>query len=68
MARFNKAVTITQYESAGVTKVKWVTSHDVRVRESHKALDGKVFDINNLPEELHDYNCRCGLVPVEYAD
>ncbi len=68
MARFNKAVTLSQFRSAGVTKVKWVTSHDVRVRESHKQLDGKIFDIKNLPKELDDYNCRCGLVPVEYTE
>ncbi len=68
MARFNKAVTLSQFNNAGVTKVKWVTSHDVRVRKSHKDLDGKIFDINDLPEEINDYNCRCGLVPVEYAD
>ncbi len=68
MARFNKAVTLSQFRSAGVTKVKWVTSHDVRVRKSHKQLDGKIFDVNHLPKELDDYNCRCGLVPVEYTD
>ena len=68
LARFNKATTLATYENAGVTKVKWVTTHDVRVRESHKALDGKIFDIHNLPQELNDYNCRCGLVPVEFAD
>lgn len=68
MARFNKAVTLSQFQSAGVTKVKWVTSHDVRVRKSHRALDGKIFDMKNLPREIDDYNCRCGLVPVEYSD
>ena len=68
MARFNKAVTLSQFRSAGVTKVKWVTSHDVRVRKSHKELDGKIFDVNHLPAELDDYNCRCGLVPAEYSD
>lgn len=68
LARFNKATTLATFTSAGVTKVKWVTTHDVRVRDSHKALDGKIFNINALPQEIHDYNCRCGLVPVEWAD
>lgn len=68
MQRFNKACTLATFKSAGVTKVKWVTVGDVRVRKSHKALNGQVFDINNLPRETDDYNCRCGLVPVEWAE
>lgn len=68
MQRFNKACTLSTFRSAGVTKVKWVTVGDVRVRKSHKALNGQVFDVNNLPRETDDYNCRCGLVPVEWAE
>jgi SPP1 gp7 family putative phage head morphogenesis protein len=68
MQRFNKACTLATFKSAAVTKVKWVTVGDVRVRKSHRELNGKVFDINNLPKEIDDYNCRCGLVPVEWAD
>ncbi len=68
MQRFNKATTLAQFTAAGVTKVKWCTCHDGRVRETHKALDGQVFPINNLPPEVDDYNCRCGLIPAEYAD
>ena len=68
MQRFNKACTLSTFRSAGVTKVKWVTVGDVRVRKSHKALNGQIFDVNNLPQEVDDYNCRCGLVPVEWAD
>lgn len=68
MQRFNKALTLSTFTTAGVTKVKWVTCHDVRVRKSHKALDGQVFDIKNLPAEVDDYNCRCGLVPVEWEE
>lgn len=68
MQRFNKACTLSTFRSAGVTRVKWVTVGDIRVRKSHKALNGQVFDINNLPREVDDYNCRCGLVPVEWAD
>ena len=67
MQRFNKACTISTFRSAGVTKVKWVTCGDVRVRKSHKELNGRIFDVNNLPKEVDDYNCRCGLVPVEWS-
>lgn len=68
MQRFNKALTLSTFTSAGVTKVKWVTCHDARVRESHKQLDGQIFGIRDLPPEVDDYNCRCGLVPVEWED
>lgn len=67
MQRFNKACTLSTFRSAGVTKVKWVTCGDIRVRKSHKELNGKIFDVNNLPVETDDYNCRCGLVPVEWS-
>lgn len=68
MQRFNKACTLSTFKSAGVTKVKWATCGDGRVRESHRKLNGKIFDVNNLPSEVDDYNCRCGLVPVEWAE
>lgn len=68
MQRFNKACTLATFRSAGVTKVKWVTSNDQRVRKSHKDLNGRIFSVNDLPAEVDDYNCRCGLVPVEWAD
>ena len=68
MQRFNKACTLSTFKTAAVTKVKWVTCGDVRVRKSHKALNGQIFNINNLPPEIDDYNCRCGLVPVEWSE
>ena len=68
MARFNKALTLATFRNAGVTKVRWMTCGDSRVRESHRMLNGKVFPIDAIPKEKDDYNCRCGLVPVEYAD
>jgi uncharacterized protein with gpF-like domain len=80
MQRFNKALTLSTFTDAGVTKVKWVTCHDARVRKrsyvdkngvfhrAHTELDGQIFGIKNLPVEIDDYNCRCGLVPVEWED
>ena len=68
MARFNKACTLATFRSAGVTKVQWLTANDGRVRRTHRMLNRKIFDVDNLPEEINDYNCRCGLVPVEWAD
>ena len=68
MARFNKACTLATFRSAGVTKVQWLTANDGRVRKAHRMLNKRIFDVDNLPEEINDYNCRCGLVPVEWAD
>lgn len=68
MQRFNKACTLSTFQNAGVTKVKWVTSNDGRVRKSHRELNGKIFDVRDLPPEVDDYNCRCGLIPVEWSD
>lgn len=68
MARFNKACTLATFRSARVTKVQWLTANDGRVRKTHRMLNKRIFDIDNLPEEINDYNCRCGLVPVEWAD
>jgi len=80
MQRFNKALTLSTFTEAGVKTIKWVTCHDARVRNrsytdkngvyhrAHTELDGKTFNIKNLPIEIDDYNCRCGLVPVEWED
>lgn len=68
MSRFNKACTLATFRSAGVTKVQWLTANDGRVRKTHRMLNKRIFDVDNLPEEINDYNCRCGLVPVEWAD
>lgn len=62
--RFNKALTVASYETAEVEKVRWLTANDGRVRLSHRKLQGKVFPLDKLPEERHDYNCRCGFIPV----
>jgi SPP1 gp7 family putative phage head morphogenesis protein len=38
-----------RFTSAGVKKFKWSTSGDSRVRDDHKALNGRVFDYANPP-------------------
>ena len=63
-ARLNKSLTLASFDSADVKRVQWLTVGDGRVRPTHKELNKKVFSINAIPEEQHDYNCRCALVPV----
>ncbi len=71
-AKLNAQITKSQQKDAGVTKYKWSTSRDERVRESHAALEGKIFSWDNPPEtdggrHCHpgeDYQCRCCALPV----
>lgn len=62
-----------RYKDAGITRYKWSTSHDERVRKLHKDVNGKVFSWDAPPivgengEALNpgeDYNCRCVAIPI----
>ena len=55
--------TIRAYKEQGVTKVKWKTMRDNKVCAECEERDGKIFDINELPEK--HYNCRCWLERYE---
>ena len=73
--KFNKSLLIASLKQAGVKRVEWVTMDDLAVRgnpsgpyakskSNHYILDGKIFDIDNIPKEFWEYNCRCGLKPI----
>ena len=49
MGTLNYNMTRYEHESMGVSKYKWVTKRDSRVRECHRELDGHIFDWNNPP-------------------
>lgn len=61
-----------RYKGAGVTKYKWSTSNDSRVRGEHKELHGKVFmwdeaviderGTRGNPKEA--FGCRCTAIPI----
>jgi len=60
-------------KEAGITKYKWSTSHDERVRGMHKELDGKIFSWDNPPitnekgdrnNPHEDWQCRCEAIFV----
>jgi SPP1 gp7 family putative phage head morphogenesis protein len=64
-------MTAKRHQQMGVTKFKWRTSKDERVRDSHRDLSNKVFPYSKpptvngrvvLPGE--DYRCRCVAIPV----
>lgn len=63
-----------RYRDVGITKFKWSTSKDGRVREDHKLLDGKVFRYDTPPVvdretgktalPSQDFGCRCVDIPI----
>jgi len=57
-----KAIVQNYKDSGIVKKVKYITAGDDVVRPSHAALNGQIFDVNNLPSELDEPNCRCTVV------
>jgi SPP1 gp7 family putative phage head morphogenesis protein len=60
-------LTKRRQENAGLTRFRWSTSHDSRVRDSHRHLDGKVYTWaegarNDRGDRIWpgtDYQCRC---------
>lgn len=51
------------FMAAGVERVRWVTQEDNRVCGDCDELNGRIFDIEDVPPPLH-YGCRCFWVPV----
>ena len=66
----------TRYEEAGINRYVWSTSHDERVRLSHRELNGKEFSwdkgaLIRTPGQAdkycnpgEDFGCRCLAIPV----
>lgn len=78
LAKLNGDITRHQHLDAGVTKYRWSTSHDSRVRDSHRDLEGQVFSLDDPPivdkkrgrrcHPMEDYNCRCVAIPIFEID
>lgn len=52
------------FRDAGVQRVKWVATEDERTCRECMELDGKVYQIDNIPPKPHP-NCRCWLIPAD---
>ena len=66
-SKLNAALTRARHEELGITKYKWSTSQDERVRDSHAELDGKIFSYDDPPSEGNPgdaVNCRCVAIAV----
>lgn len=74
IGKLNAAVTKAQQQDAGIEEYIWCTVGDSRVRDAHKALNGKRFRWDDPPVVDHktgrrchpqqDYQCRCRAKPV----
>jgi SPP1 gp7 family putative phage head morphogenesis protein len=63
-----------RFKEGGVQSYRWSTSHDERVRDDHKDLDGEVIFWDSPPivdkrtgRRAHageDYQCRCVPIPI----
>ena len=54
VATLNAQLTKAQQTDAGCKKYRWSDSRDGRVRDCHKALNGKVFSWDNPPEMWYE--------------
>lgn len=68
ISKFNAALTENRMREAGIGKYEWSTAGDERVRDTHKANEGKIFSWDDPPAETghpgEDINCRCVAIPV----
>ena len=71
--KLNSEVAADRMQAVGVTEYVWVTSKDERVRDEHKALDGKTFSFNDPPVVAKNgdraapgiyFQCRCSASPI----
>lgn len=66
VAKLNGNLTQLRQRELGVERYVWHTSQDERVRESHRAKDGKVYSWDDPPATGHpgeDIQCRCWAEP-----
>ncbi len=68
IAKLNGKVVQQRQQGLGVKRYRWRTVGDERVRDSHRAHDGKIFEWSKPPPGTghpgHDFNCRCFAEPI----
>ncbi len=55
------------YKDRGYSQVEWLVADDERLCEECMAIDGKIFNIDEVPAVLHP-RCRCTFIPVLNED
>lgn len=68
IAKLNGKVVQARQQGLGVKRYRWRTVGDERVRDTHRAHDGKIFLWSEPPPGTghpgHDFNCRCFAEPI----
>jgi|HubBroStandDraft_6_1064221.scaffolds.fasta_scaffold308088_3 SPP1 gp7 family putative phage head morphogenesis protein len=63
--QYSGALTKHHQMNAGIKSYIWQSSRDERVRDSHRKLDGEIFNWDGAgPHPRSEVNCRCDAVPV----
>jgi len=66
-ASLNGELTKLRQQEVGVTRYRWQTARDERVRDEHVDNSGQFFEWSDPPSTGHpgeDINCRCIAIPV----
>lgn len=66
LGKINGRLTQIRQQKLGITHYTWSTSHDERVRHSHRPRDGLLFAWGNPPDDGHPgipIRCRCVAIP-----
>jgi len=76
-AKVNGQMNQSRMARAGMSRYQWSTSHDIRVRPSHKAADDKIYNVGedvivkvpkvgevNIKHPGFDWGCRCVAIPL----
>ncbi len=66
----NSQISHSRMQAAGIEQAYWTTANDARVRDSHEAMDGQLFDVDDPPEVDGEnvlpgepVQCRCVSAP-----
>lgn len=66
-SKFTGALSEIRQRQVGVTRYRWLSSGDERVRDAHRLNNGRLFDWSSPPSTGHpgsDVLCRCVALPV----
>ena len=67
IGKLNGRLSQLRQQSAGITKYKWSTSKDERVRPAHEKREEKIFEWERPPSDGnpgYPLRCRCVAIPV----